>query len=376
MEKISIIGGGIAGLALANFLEKLKLDYTIYESSATLAPVGAGLALSANALQILDTLGLREQLERAGNTMKGLMITNEHLEKISETNVERLEKKYKVGNLAIHRAALQRVLAENIPSDKIIFNKRLSGISKNNRFTIYFEDETSLETDIVCGADGIRSQVRNLYFEKSALRSAEQICWRAVLETDLAHLYPNTAIEMWGKGKRFGFVRLTENQLYWYALINKKAYRENIDLLQVFKNFDPIVLKMISESDKNKWIKTEIFDLKRLPKWSLENICLIGDAAHATTPNMGQGGCQAIEDAYIIAQLLQQNNNFNSTFVQFENIRRAKVDFVVNQSWKIGKIAQWNHGTALRNALFRLLPSTINEKILDRVLQLEMEAQF
>lgn len=196
MEKISIIGGGIAGLALANFLEKLKLDYTIYESSATLAPVGAGLALSANALQILDTLGLREQLERAGNSMKGLMITNEHLEKISETNVERLEKKYKVGNLAIHRAALQRVLAENIPSDKIIFNKRLSGISKNNRFTIYFEDETSLETDIVFGADGIRSQVRNLYFEKSALRSAEQICWRAVLETDLAHLYPNTAIEM------------------------------------------------------------------------------------------------------------------------------------------------------------------------------------
>ncbi len=372
MENISIIGGGIAGLTLANFFEKINVNYSVYEASANLAPVGAGLALSANALQVMEILGLREQLESAGNRMKGLLITDENFKKISETNVERLEQKYKVGNLAIHRAALQKILADQIPKSKIVLNKRLSHISKEEHFTMNFENGTCVNSEIVFGADGIRSKVRNNIFGTVEPRNSGQVCWRAVLETDLADKYSNTAYEMWGKAKRFGFVRLSGKQIYWYALINKKDDKEPVDLKNIFKNFHPDVVRLIEESDEKSWIKNEICDLPKLSKWSENNLCLIGDAAHATTPNMGQGGCQAIEDAYVISKLWERNADCNKVFQEFEKIRRSKVNFVVENSWKIGKISQIRYGTQFRNAFFRMMPNSINEKILDRVLKLEI----
>jgi len=368
---ISIIGGGIGGLTLGNVLKQHDIDFKIYESAQEIKPVGAGIAMAGNAMQIFDKLGLKEKIENAGVKMHALIITDKKLRTISKTDVLKLESKYKVCNIAIHRAELQKVLSENI-SDHIILNKRLSKIEKKENYHLTFEDQTKIESEIVFGADGVKSLVRNQILKSGQIREAKQKCWRGILITDIPEKYSHNAYEMWGEGQRFGFVKINENTLYWYALVNKKAYSEDIDLLAKFGDFHPDVLDMISKTAKSNIIFNEIIDLKPMKKWTVDNLCLIGDAAHATTPNMGQGGCQAVEDAYIIGKLLETEKDWNKIFQQFEKIRRSKVDHIVNTSWTLGKIAQWEHFTGLRNFVFRHMPESINQKQMEKIIRLEM----
>ena len=368
---ISIIGGGIGGLTLGNVLKQHNIDFKIYESAPEIKPVGAGIAMAGNAMQIFDKLGLKEKIENAGTKMHALIITDENLKTISKTDVLKLESKYNVCNIAIHRAELQSVLSENI-SENIILNKRLSTIVKKENYHLTFEDKTEIESEIIFGADGVKSLVRNQILKSGQIREAQQKCWRGILTTEIPEKYSHNAYEMWGKGKRFGFVKIKENTLYWYALVNEKFYSEDIDLMETFKEFHPDVLEMISKTSKENIILNDIIDLKPMEKWSTENLCLIGDSAHATTPNMGQGGCQAVEDAYIIGKLLETQKDWNKIFHQFERIRKSKVNHIVKTSWTLGKVAQWENFTGLRNFVFRNMPESVNQKQMEKILKLEL----
>ena len=114
MNSISIIGAGIGGLTLGNILKQQNLDFTIYESAPEIKPLGAGIMMAVNAMQIFEKLGLKEKIENAGNKIHGIFITDEKLKTISTTNVLALEKKFNSCNVAIHRADLQNILASNI----------------------------------------------------------------------------------------------------------------------------------------------------------------------------------------------------------------------------------------------------------------------
>jgi hypothetical protein len=368
---ISIIGGGIGGLTLGNFLKQHNIDFKIYESAPEIKPVGAGIAMAGNAMQIFNKLGLKEKIENAGTKMHALIITDEKLKTISKTDVLKLESKYNVCNIAIHRADLQRILSENI-SEYIILNKRLSNIEKKENYHLTFEDKTEVESEIVFGADGVKSLVRNQILKSGKIRNTGQKCWRGIINTEIPEKYSHNAYEMWGKGKRFGFVKIREDTLYWYALVNERIYFPDIDLMETFKEFHHDILEMISKTSKENIIFNEIIDLKPMEKWSARNLCLIGDAAHATTPNLGQGGCQAVEDAYVIGKLLETEKDWNKIFYQFEKIRKEKVNHIVKTSWILGKIAQWENFTGVRNFLFRNIPENVNQKQMERILKLEI----
>ena len=371
MNSISIIGGGIGGLTLGNFLKHHNIDFKNYESAPEIKPVGAGIAIAGNAMQIFDKLGLKEKIENAGIKMHALIITDENLKTISITDVLKPEEKYKVGNVAIHRAALQKILSENI-SENIVLNKRLEKIEKKENYHLTFSDQTEIESEIVFGADGIKSLVRNQILKTGEIRNVKQKCWRGILQTEIPEKYAHNAYEMWEKGKRFGFVKIAENTLYWYALVNESLYFPEINLSETFKKFHPDVLEMIAKTSSDNIIFNDILDLKPMEKWSAENLCLIGDAAHATTPNLGQGGCQAIEDAYILGKLLETEKDWNLIFQKFEKIRKEKVHHIVKTSWTIGKIAQWENFTQLRNFLFRNIPESVNQKQMEKILKLEL----
>jgi len=328
--------------------------------------------MAVNAMQVFDTLGLKGKIENAGNKIHGISITDEKMKPITKTNVLELEKKYNSCNVAIHRAELQKILAENIGFENIKLNHSLTQIEKKENYILNFENGIEVESKIVFGADGIKSKVRNQIFETGTIRNAKQKCWRGLTEFDLPEQFHHEAFEIWGKGKRFGFVKLSEKKVYWYALINEKNFKDGLNLLDIFNDFDPLILNILELTPKENIILNDIIDLSPIPKWCSENLCLIGDAAHATTPNMGQGACQAIEDAYIIGKLLEKTKDFNVVFEEFQNIRRKKVDNVVNTSWKIGKISQWEKGNSLRNFVMRLTPESTNQKLVEKIMQLEM----
>lgn len=372
MNSISIIGAGIGGLTLGNILKQHGLDFTIYESAPEIKPVGSGIMMAINAMQIFDILGLKEKIEKAGNKIHGISITDEKLKLISKTDVLELEKKYNSCNVAIHRADLQKILADNIGFEPIKLNHSLKEIQKKENYLLHFENRTEIESKIVFGADGIHSKIRNQIFGTGSIRNTQQMCWRGLAEFDLPERFHQEAIEAWGKGKRFGFVKMTDRKIYWYAVINKRIYKPNNSLSENFHGFHPLILNIIDSTLQENIILNEIIDLTPIPTWYSENLCLMGDAAHATTPNLGQGACQAIEDAYIIGKLLEKNKDFNLIFEQFQKIRRKKVDHVVETSLKIGQISQWEKGTYLRNFLMRLVPEIVNQKMVEKVIQLEM----
>ncbi|MCT2409606.1 FAD-dependent monooxygenase [Chryseobacterium antibioticum] len=372
MNTISIIGAGIGGLALGNILKQHQFDCTVYESAPEIKPVGAGIMMAVNAMQIFDRLGLKEKIENAGNKIHGISITDESLKPITKTSILALEKKYNSCNVAIHRAELQRILAENIGYEHIQLNHSLSKIEKKDHYSLHFENGVQAESKIVFGADGIKSKIRDQILGTGNIRNAGQKCWRGLAEFDLPEEFNQEAIEMWGKGKRFGFVKISDTKLYWYALVNEKKHTHYLKLCDYFEDFHPLVLDILEATLEENIILNDIIDLSPIPSWYSDNLCLIGDAAHATTPNMGQGACQAIEDAYVIGQLLEKNRDFNAIFEEFQKIRRKKVDYVVDTSWKIGKISQWEKGNALRNFLMRLIPESKNQKLAEKIIRLEM----
>ncbi|GAA4166038.1 FAD-dependent monooxygenase [Chryseobacterium ginsenosidimutans] len=371
MNSISIVGAGIGGLTLGNILNQHNLDFTIYESAPEIKPVGAGIMMAVNAMQIFDQLGLKEKIENAGNKIHGISITDEKLKPISKTNILELEQNYNSGNIAIHRAELQKILAVNISLENIKLNHFLSSIQKKENYILNFENKIEIESKIVFGADGIHSKIRNQIFETGKIRNARQMCWRGLVDFELPEKYHHEAFEVWGKGKRFGFVKLSDKKVYWYALINESKYKSYSRLVDYFYDFDPLVLNILESTLEENIILNDIIDLSPIPKWYSENLCLIGDAAHATTPNMGQGACQAIEDAYIIGKLLEKNKDFNSIFEKFQKIRRKKVNYVVNTSWKIGQISQWENGNSLRNFFMRLIPESFNLQLAEKIIKLE-----
>src|SRR5699024_9408678 len=146
--------------------------------------------------------------------------------------------------------------------------------------------------------------------------------------------------ESWGKGMRFGASQMNEEYLYWFAVINELLI-EGKDLPALFKDFHPEILKIISDTEEEDVFFDKIMDLRPIFTWQREGACLIGDAAHETNRNMGQGACQDVEDAYVLGELLKQEDDFSKTFQAYEKIRMKKAHSVVRNSWWVGKAAHF-----------------------------------
>ncbi len=372
--KVAIIGAGIAGLTMAIALKKAKIPFVIYESASEIKPVGAGIAIANNAMQVYRYLGIAEELQKTGMRISSVLLTDMKLNILTESDLKKFEEYYQLSNIAIHRSELHRVLIENVGIENIILNKRLNGISKTNneKVELNFTDKSTAFHSYVIGADGIRSQVRQLFFGNYPLRDAKQVCWRGVLDFDLPKKYEHAALEGWGRTKRFGFVKLDKKKVYWYFLVNEDVYNKKESLTELLDNCNPLIKKMIANTPKSVIFEDKIYDLSLVTNWYKNNVAIIGDAAHATTPNLGQGACQAIEDVYVISKLLE-TKSLEETLQGFTEIRRAKAHAIVKDSWKLGQIAQLRNPLLVnaRNLAFKILPNFVKEQQMKAMFDLQ-----
>ncbi len=234
-----------------------------------------------------------------------------------------------------------------------------------------FEDGTIEKHEYLVGADGIHSIVRRELFHENELREAGQLCWRGVTRFDLQTAYHHAVNEAWGKGKRFGFVRLNDQMVYWYFLIKDKYANKNTDILPLLQDFNPVIPQIVQATPRESWFISPIVDLKPIRKWNIPQACLVGDAAHATTPNLGQGACQAIEDAYVIGKLLQQHT-IEKALNSYPGLRMEKANYIVKASWQIGNLAHLenNFSIWIRNGILKAMPASINNKQLEKIFAL------
>ena len=371
--KITIIGGGIAGLTTALTLRKLGFECELFERAKQLNEVGAGIWMQPNSLKVLDWLGLGDLVRDSGTLLNQVDITNAQLIPFKKTKQEVVQDEKGNRIVAIHRATLQKILFEAIPKENINLGYEFKSLEQKEHQVNLSFGEREVLSDLVIGADGINSKVRESIFSNTSKRFSGQTCWRGISDIRLPYEFQNAGIESWGKKVRFGFSQVTENQVYWFAVSNASQNgTDNINTLKTelknrFSDFNPLVLNIIENTKAEKIIRSDISDLKRLDKWHKDNVVLVGDAAHATTPNMGQGAGQGMEDAYYLANILAKHNQLEQALNLFESNRREKVDYVVNNSWRFGQMAHSGFGQIVMKTIMKLTPDKVMKQQMNKL---------
>lgn len=371
---IGLVGGGIAGLSAAVALQKIGINATVFDSAPQFAPVGAGLALAANAMKGFQRLGISEQVIAEGNCLAGFHIFDAHGRLINRTDSRAMSEKYGLDNFVIHRANLHKVLLEQLPDASLVVNKKtLRTTSTPNGVTLHFQDGTEATFDHVLVADGLHSVLRQQFLPTSKPRYAGYTCWRGVI--DNPGFTAEYASETWGKAGRVGWTPLAHQKIYWFACINAPENdpamrRMTVEgLQQHFKDYHAPIPELFAHTKPQELLWHDIHDLAPISRFAFKDVLLLGDAAHATTPNMGQGACQAIEDAVVFADELSKDFDFNAAAHRFEKRRLPRTHWITRQSRFLGQVAQSTNPAfmGLRNFMLRHLPKAINEKQLEKV---------
>ena len=371
-NNISIIGGGIGGLVTALSFDKLNIPYKLYERAGKLEAVGAGIWLSPNALQVLEWINpnLLKEIQDAGNTFNRILVADHKLNPISDSNQSFVQEKFGYTTMAIHRGKLQQILYKYAIKKNIKLNKNFKEYSKNidKSLKVNFADGSFVNTDSIIGADGINSKVRKQLFPNSKLRYSGQTCWRGISDYNLKSELESVGFTLWGKKLQFGVSKISEGKVYWFAvklsepnLTDDKKNLKN-HLIKIFSEFHPLVNDLIVHTNNNKIFRGDLSDLEILKSWSKQNICLIGDAAHSMTPDLGQGGAQAIEDAFYLANIICNSKNKEDAFIDFHKSRKAKVEKLVKLSRQTSKIAVLKYGSGLRNFILRNMSEKYSQK--------------
>jgi 2-polyprenyl-6-methoxyphenol hydroxylase-like FAD-dependent oxidoreductase len=380
--KVIIIGAGIGGLTTAIALQKAGIDFEIFEAAPELKPVGAGIVMASNAMQVFQRLGIEKKMMEAGLEIVEAYGVDQNFKVISGLAVkEKVASRYGIGSYAFHRGRLQQTLLNELGDKKIHLGKRVQSVTQHEiTATVAFQDGSSHEANLVIGADGIRSEVRKSIFGDLPLRYSGQTCWRGMAKFTLPPDLKLNSYEMWGnqKGLRFGFVPTADDEVYFFTTFftepNGKDEPGQVKkkIQSIYSVFGKIPSQLIEATPEENIIRSDINDFVPIQQWWKGRIVLLGDAAHATTPNLGQGGCQAVEDAYVLAKCLKEQSSLEKALTMYQSIRYEKAVHVVNMSWRFGKITNIGNPMLqyLRNGLMRMMPEGTAIKQLDKILNL------
>lgn len=366
LEKVLIVGGGIGGLALAGFLGRPGLHVDLVERTAGWKPVGAGITLGMNAMRLAERLGIADAIISAGRPLRRAIVADAEGRALSEIDLEALSQRTGYPSVAIHRGALHQAFLGAVDTRDVTIRlgTTLGSIADDGAgVDVEFSDGRRERYDLVVGADGIRSQVRDLTFGPVKTRYSGYTCWRFVVDAEFPH-QPGDAIEMWGHGRRFGVVPVGGNKVYGFACYNAPPHDGDLASVglerfrTIFAEFGGVARRVMSRiTSATQLIHNDIEDL-RMSHWHRGRVVLIGDAAHAMTPNMGQGGAMAIEDAFVLASSLHTAGSIAGAIEKYLGARRKRVDSILDQSYRIGRVAQFESPIAcfLRDLAVRLAP--------------------
>lgn len=364
--KIAVIGGGIGGLCTALALENNGFSPVLLESAPSFSPVGAGLSLSPNALQGLQVLGVKDAYLKVARNYSTAFIKKQDGTIISKMELDRITAFTGGVFSTVHRHDLHALLLGALQRTELLNGKQLIAFEQRpSSVLLTFQDGTAIEADVVIAADGLHSLIRKQLLPAAQERFSGQVCWRGVCANEFSI---RDMSESWGNGLRFGIVPLHNDRIYWFAV--KDAELEGTaqamdkeKLMQLFSEFHEPVTKLIQSTPVANIYGNDLNDLAPIRQFAFGNILLLGDAAHATTPNLGQGACMAIEDAALLQRLLQTQKDFPQVFREFEERRIKRTTRIVNTSARLGKLAQSRSPfiVAVRNGLLKYMPFAANK---------------
>lgn len=350
-----VIGSGISGLSAAIALREVGIEVALYERTSELREVGAGISLWANALRALDYIRAGAAVRKVSLPMvRSEIRCREGYKSIAGFDAVHFERKFGIAPFVCmaHRAELVNALASYLPAEVAHYGFECREvIVRDSKAAVRFTNGHEDSADIVIGADGIHSVVRASLFGQQAPRYAGYTCWRGVCPRPES-IEPGYLGEWWGRGKRFGITTLPGDRIYWFATHNSPQGQHEPDershLVALFRGWADPVPKLLENTPPERVIRNDIIDRPPTPVWSKGRAVVIGDAAHPTTPNLGQGGCTAIEDAVVLARNLSNGMDPSRALAAFTEERYGRTAGVVNESWRFGRVAQWEGALSVR----------------------------
>jgi 2-polyprenyl-6-methoxyphenol hydroxylase-like FAD-dependent oxidoreductase len=357
-------------------LRRRGVEPDVIERAPAWAPIGAGIVLSANAMRALRAIGRADAVAERGAPIARAAILDARGRTLSEVDFGEITRRYG-GGVALHRAALHEALLAGCDARRVRLDTTLTAIDALvHEVRVRFSDGSTAGYDLVVGADGIRSSVRALAFGPNPPRYAGYTCWRAVVKCPAGF---DRQVEMWGRGRRFGLVPIGDGLLYLFSTLNAlpgtpdpaegrvERFRAN------FAGFGfrvPEVLAQLAHPDE--LLKNDLEEVVQWP-WVRGRVVLVGDAAHASTPNMGQGAAMALEDAVVLDDELAKRP-LREALPAWVERRRGRALFIQTQSRRIGRMGQLQHpvACALRDLAVRALPDRIAASTLERLLAQEI----
>ncbi|MGJ6967080.1 FAD-dependent monooxygenase [Streptosporangium sp. G11] len=359
-----IVGGGIGGLAVAVALRRRGWRVEVCERATEFTEIGAGLSLWPNALRALAALGLGDRVRELGAVEAGGGVRDRAGRWLARTDNAEIERRFGMPLVVVHRADLVRTLVEALPGKTLRPATTVTGIHEDGDTVVAEHDRGSLRADVVVGADGLRSTARSLGWPGARPpRYAGYTAWRMITEPLPAPLASGAA--NWGRGERFGYTSMPGDRVYCFATATVPAGGAGPDgeWAELRRRFGkwaepiPTLLDAVPEADV---LRHDIYDLPPLPGYVGGRVALLGDAAHAMTPNLGQGACQALEDAVVLASCLDRAPDIASGLACYDRRRRSRTQDVVRRSARLGAVGQWSWPPAAgaRDLAARLTPSS------------------
>jgi 6-hydroxynicotinate 3-monooxygenase len=339
--RIAIVGAGLGGIAAALLLRQEGFESTLYEQAPAFSRLGAGIHVGPNVMKIMRRLGLEQRMEAMGshpdfwhsrNWNDGALLSEIPLGDYAR-------KTYGAAYLTVHRGDFHQLMVDAVPSGGIQYDKRLTAIDDSGQEVLLrFADGTTAKADIVIGADGVNSVMREHMLGAEAPRYTGYVAHRAVFPASALAKYNmafDPCVKWWSEDRHMMVYFVTEKQDEYYYVTGvpqaewdmSKAWVQSSqeEMYEAFAGYHPMVQSLIDAcSDITKW---PLLERDPLPLWSRGRLVMLGDACHPMKPHMAQGAAMAIEDAAMLARCFKEvgTEDFETTFALYRanRIERA-----------------------------------------------------
>jgi 2-polyprenyl-6-methoxyphenol hydroxylase-like FAD-dependent oxidoreductase len=264
--------------------------------------------------------------------------------------LDSIERRVGAPSVGIPRADLLRLLAGSVDPESIHVDAHCVGFrTEQGQVIVHFADGHEQQTELLVGADGLYSMIREQLLGQQPPRYSGYTCWRGVVLFEDRHVSPGISSETWGRGRRFGMLPIGNGRVYWYATLNCPAGEQDrpgeqkARLSRLFGGWRHPIGRLIEATEEEAILRNDLFDRRPVRHWGRGWVTLLGDAAHPPTPNLGQGACQALEDALVLARCLAEQREPVAALRAYEASRRKRSAAIIKQSALVGKIGQWEH---------------------------------
>ena len=336
--RIAVIGGGLGGAAAALALHRRGYEVAVYEKAAELSEIGAGLNLSPNALKAFRYLGIEDEALKTGFQAAEQLIRSFRSGRViaRPRRSGDIAARYGASFLTMHRADLLSLLIAQLPDSVFHLGADCTGAETRGRTAVaHFADGTSVDADVVIGADGIHSAVRDSIFGHIEPRFTGCICWRGLVPGEALPdpAFARQMVAWWGPHGHIVHYPVRSGG----SLVNFVAHRDSdgwteeswthesdrSELMETYARWNPDLLGLIEASDK--YYKWALYDRDPLDRWTRGRVTLLGDSAHPMLPYLGQGACMAVEDGCILAEAISwASGDLDAALGEYERVRKPR----------------------------------------------------